>query len=99
MSQGRRTSRVAIATGFAFIALVTAFVLTATAGVSPRFGFIQSVGEFLGMPANSATATSPYGGNSLPDPSSEVVMGPFATINVAAGDTAAFIVVVLFITL
>ena len=65
------------------IITVIAFAIPTAVAASPRFDFIQSAGEFFGMPANSAVALSRYGGNSLPNPTPEAVMGPVAVINVA----------------
>src|SRR6186713_1617205 len=61
------------------IVTAVAFVITDSAGSSPRFGFIQTVSEFLGMESISAPEPLSTTGNAM------------ATINVPAGDATAFI--------
>ncbi len=57
MPKSRRSFRFTVVNGFVLIAIVSGLVLAATAGASPRFGFIRSVGEFFGM----ASTTGPTG--------------------------------------
>ena len=54
-----RSSRFTFVIGFTLIALVSGLVLTATAGASPRFGFIGSIGEYFGM-ISSGPAARPF---------------------------------------